>query len=79
MSCRFRRALAVLVLVPALAGVPGCGGSPGPSAEKGAQVKSSLLSNVQDKKSKAWKKVGRKYVFDPQQIGQGQGATSAVK
>jgi hypothetical protein len=60
---------APLILLAALVGAPGCGGAPAPSAAEGARLKSALLSQVQNKKSKAWKKVGKKYVLDLQQVG----------
>jgi hypothetical protein len=53
------------VFLVALAGIFGCGGSaPSPSSGS-AQVK-AMLSDFKNKKSKAWKKVGRNYVFDMQ-------------
>jgi hypothetical protein len=58
-------AAATFAALVTLAGLSGCGESDTSSVEGSARVK-AMVNDFKNKKSKAWRKVGKRYVFDTQ-------------
>jgi len=63
-----------LVLVSGLAGLTGCGESSAPSPPTGPES-SPILSDAKNKKSKAWRKVGKNLVYEPERAADDQKVT----